>query len=69
MTKQFDSNVFLFMTSDNKCIIGCFQLMNENPMCEHPAHQVNYVSRIAILCAPDSSKFFGTPCIRIWLSM
>ena len=35
-----DSTVFLFMTSDNTCIIGCFQLKNENPMCEHPAHQV-----------------------------
>ena len=50
------------MTSDNTCIIGCFQLKNENPMCEHPAHQVN-VSRIGVLCAPDSRKFFGTPCI------
>ena len=49
------------MTSDNTCI-GCFQLENENPMCEHPAHQVN-VSRIEILCESDSSKFFGTPCI------
>ena len=37
-------------------------LKNENPMWEHPAHQVN-VSRIGILCTPDSSKFFGTPCI------
>ena len=45
------------MTSDNTCIIGCFQLKNENPMCEHPAHQVN-VSRIGVLCAPDSSNFF-----------
>ena len=24
-------------------------------MCEHPAHQVN-VSRIGVLCAPDSGK-------------
>ena len=43
------------MTSDNKCIIGFFQLKNENPilskpesqkinMSEHPTHQVN-VSR------------------------
>ena len=31
-------------------------------MCEHPAHQVN-VSRIRVLYAQDSSKFFGTPCI------
>ena len=31
-------------------------------MCEHPTHQVN-VSRIGVLCAPDSSKIFGTPCI------
>ena len=30
--------------------------------CEHPAHQVN-VFRKGVLCAPDSSKFFGTPCI------
>ena len=50
------------MTSDNTCIIGCLQLKNENPMCEHPVHQVN-VSRIGVLCAPDSGKFFGTPCI------
>ena len=33
------------------------QLENENPMCEHPAHQVN-VFRIGVLCTPDSSKFF-----------
>ena len=39
-----------------------FQLKSENPMCEHPAHLVN-VSRIGVLCAPDCSKFFGTPCI------
>ena len=48
------------MTSDNTCIIGCFQLKNDNPMCEHPAHQVN-VSRIGVLCALDSSNFFGHP--------
>ena len=53
--------VFLFMISDNTCVIGCFQLKNENAMCEHPAHQVN-VSRIGVLCVPDSSNFFGTPC-------
>ena len=53
--------VFLFMTSDNTCVIGCFQLKNENAMCERPAHQVN-VSRIGVLCVPDSSNFFGTPC-------
>ena len=62
ITKQFDSTVFLFMTSDNTCIIGCFQLKNENPMCEHLAHQVN-VSRMGVLCTPDSSKFWGAPCI------
>ena len=53
------------MTSGNTCIksiIGCFRLKNENPMCEHPAHQV-IVSQIGVMCAPDSSKFFGTPCI------
>ena len=50
------------MTSDKTGIIGCFQLDNENPMCEYPAHQVT-VSRIGVLCAPDSGKFFGTPCI------
>ena len=50
------------MTSDNTCIIGCFQLKNENRMCEHPAHHVN-TSRIGVLCAPDSSKFFWIPCI------
>ena len=31
-------------------------------MCQHPAYQVN-VSRKEVLCAQDSSKFFGTPCI------
>ena len=66
ITKQFDSTVFLFMTSDNTCIIGCFQLKNENPMCEHLAHQVN-VSRTWVLCAPDSSKFSGTPCIEQYI--
>ena len=35
-------------------LIGCFQLKNENPMCEDPSHQVN-VSCIRVLCAPDSS--------------
>ena len=50
MVKQFESTVFLFMTSDNTRIISCFQLKNENPMCEHPAHQVS-VSRIGVLCA------------------
>ena len=29
-------------------------------MCQHPAHQIN-VSRKGVLCAPDYSKFFGTP--------
>ena len=53
------------MTSDNSCIIGCFQLKNENPMCEHPAHQVN-VSQIGVLCVPDSTKFFGTPCVLVF---
>ena len=43
------------MTSDNTCIIGCFQLKNENPMCEHPAQQIKE-SRMGVLCAPDSSK-------------
>ena len=43
------------MTSDNTGIIGCFQLNSENPMCEQPAHQVN-VSRIGVLCEPDSCK-------------
>ena len=60
--KQLESTVFLFMTSDNTCIISCFQLKNESPMCEQPAHQVN-VSRTWFFCAPDSSKFFETPCI------
>ena len=32
-------------------------------MCEHPTHQVN-VSTKGVLCAPDSSKFFETPCIQ-----
>ena len=31
-------------------------------MCQHPTHQVN-VSRRGVLCAPDSSKCFETPCI------
>ena len=63
------------MTSDIKCIIGFFQLKNENPilsktesqinMCQHPKHQVK-VSRKGVLCAPDSRKLFETPCmIRI----
>ena len=33
-------------------------------MCQHPAYQVN-VSRKAVLCAPDSSKFLGHPVL--WL--
>ena len=33
-------------------------------MCRHPAHQVN-VSRKGVLCAPDYSKFFETPCINV----
>ena len=50
------------MTSDNTCVlnIGCLQLKNGNPMCKHPAHQV-HVSRIGVLCALDSGKFFETP--------
>ena len=31
-------------------------------MCEHPAPQVN-VTRTGVLYAPDSGKFFGTPCV------
>ena len=31
-------------------------------MCQHPTRQVN-VSRKGVLCAPDSRKFFETPCI------
>ena len=27
-------------------------------MCQHPTYQVN----VWVLRAPDSSKFFGTPC-------
>ena len=52
------------MTSDNKCIIGCFQLKNENPMCEHehPAHQVN-VSRMGFCVRRILANIFGTPCI------
>ena len=30
-------------------------------MCQHLTHQVN-VSRKGVLCAPDSSKYFETPC-------
>ena len=32
-------------------------------MRQHPGHQVN-VSRKGVLCAPDYSKSFETPCIR-----
>ena len=46
------------MTSNDTCIIGCVQRKNENPTCEHSAHQVN-VSRIGVLCASDSSEFLG----------
>ena len=60
MTKQFDSTVFLFMTSDNTCIIGCFQLENENLMCEHPKHQVN-ISRIRVYVRRILAIFLGHP--------
>ena len=53
-----------------RCIIGFFSLrmkildcksrMSIN-MCQHPAYQVN-VPRKEVLCAPDFSKFSGTPC-------
>ena len=33
-------------------------------MCQHPIHQVN-VSRKGVLCAPDYSNFFETPCILV----
>ena len=33
-------------------------------MCQHPKHQVN-VSRKRVLCALESGKRFGTPCIII----
>ena len=70
--KQYELTVFLFVTSDNTFITGFFQLKSESPLLskkvdkyvptQHPAHQVN-ISRKEVLCAPDSSKFFGTPCI------
>ena len=72
MIKQYESAVFLSMTSDT-CLRGFFQLNNENPIlsktehqqintCEHPVHQVNVFSK-GVLCTPDSSKFFETPCV------
>ena len=70
--KQYELTVFLFMTSNNTCTRGFFQLKNENPilsknrksinMCQHPAHQVSVFWK-GVLCAPDYSKFFETPCI------
>ena len=35
-------------------------------MCQHPAYQVK-VSRKGVLCEPDSSNFFETPCISQYL--
>ena len=32
-------------------------------MCQHHAFQVN-VSRKGVLCAPDSSNFLGTTCVK-----
>ena len=58
------------MTSDNTCMIGFFQLKNENPilsetesqinMCQHFANQVN-VSRKGVLCVLDYINFFRHP--------
>ena len=31
-------------------------------MYQHPVHQES-ISRKAVLCAPDSRSFFGTPCM------
>ena len=73
--KTIRIDFFLFMTSDNTCIMGFFQLKNENPilskiesqlinLCQHPTHQVN-VSRKGVLCALDSRTSFETPCITL----
>ena len=33
-------------------------------MCQYPAYKV---SRKGVSCAPDSSNFFGTPCIYLYV--
>ena len=52
------------MTSDNTCIIGCFQLKNENTMCEHPAYQL-HVSRIGFCVCRIIANLLGHPVVNI----
>ena len=37
--KQYELTVFLFMTSDNTCIIGFFQLKSVNPLLSKKLHK------------------------------
>ena len=77
--KRYELTALLFMTSDNTCVIGFFNLrmkilcyqkqkVDKINMCQLPTHQVN-VSRKEVLCSPDSGKFYETPCIACTLRL